>query len=133
MMFTLHQIREAHAKVSSGAAFPAFIQELIGMGVRGYSTYVSDGHTSYHGKEGFSLESEAKYAPQEIAETGNAELFRNSLKQHQEGHSNYPTFCRHCAEAGVEKWAVDTEKMTCAYYDREGREMLVEAIPRPAQ
>jgi len=133
MMFTLHDIREAHAKVSTGADFPNYVQELISLGVIGYSTYVSDGHTTYTGRDAYSLQSDAKYAAQEIAETGDPELFRTYLKDHQQGQSNYPTFCRHCAEAGVEKWTVDMGKMTCSYYDKEGDELLVEAIPQPAK
>ena len=72
LMFTLHDIKEAHAKVSTGADFPAYIEELRGMGVTGYSTYVSDGHTAYTGSEGFSLESDAKYASQDISQTADA-------------------------------------------------------------
>lgn len=52
-MFTLEQIKEAHAKVRSGADFPTYVQDLIGLGVTCYQTYVSDGHTDYFGKKGF--------------------------------------------------------------------------------
>jgi uncharacterized protein YbcV (DUF1398 family) len=32
------------------------------------------------------------------------------------------------AQSGIEKWTVDTSKMTMIFYDRAGREMLVESI-----
>ena len=130
-MFTLHQIKEAHMKVASGADFPGYVQDLIGLGVKAYSTFVSDGHTRYEGND-YHLQSDARYAPQEIAEQGDAEQFSQNLKLHQQGGSNYPTFCRHCAEAGVEKWTVDLAEMTCTYYDKAGNTMLTEKIPVPA-
>jgi len=39
------------------------------------------------------------------------------------------TFCNEAAKAGVEKWIVDTQKMTCTYYDKLGNVMLEEKIP----
>jgi hypothetical protein len=44
-MFTIEQIKAAHSKVKSGTDFPAYVQELIALGVTGYETYVADGHT----------------------------------------------------------------------------------------
>jgi uncharacterized protein YbcV (DUF1398 family) len=32
------------------------------------------------------------------------------------------------AESGVEKWTVDTNRMTMIYYDRAGNELLVEKL-----
>ena len=49
----------------------------------------------------------------------------------QQGKTDYLTVCRQAAEAGVEKWIVDLEKMTCTYYDKAGNSLLVEIIPTP--
>jgi len=46
-MFTIEQIKDAHAKVKSGADFPAYVQEVIRLGVTRYETYVADGQTHY--------------------------------------------------------------------------------------
>jgi hypothetical protein len=35
---------------------------------------------------------------------------------------------RGLASSGIEKWTVDTGPMTMTFYDRAGREMLVEQI-----
>ena len=58
-MFTLERIKAAHSKVKSGADFPAYVQELIVLGVINYETYVADGHTDYFGKNGFTISSGA--------------------------------------------------------------------------
>ena len=128
-MFTIEQITQAHSKVKSGADFPKYVQDLIEFGVLSYDLFVSDGHAKYFGKENRVLESAAKYSPLEIANDSDGEKFRNYLKIHQQGQTDYPTFCGQSAKTGVEKWTVDTVKMTCTYYDKAGNELLVETIP----
>jgi uncharacterized protein YbcV (DUF1398 family) len=129
-MFTLEQIKAAHAKVKSGADFPSYIQELIALGLIQYTQFVSDGHTVYIGKDNYKIQSDAKYPAFTISEKANAEKLKQDLKIHQQGGTNYLTFCEQAADAGVEKWVVDMDKMTCTYYDKAGTNMLAEIIPQ---
>lgn len=124
-MFTLEQIQLAHAQVKSGADFPRYIQDLKNLGVTDYTTYVSDGHAEYNG----IISSGAKYDLLTIATDSNAELFKKYLKEHQEGKSDYMTFCEQSARTGVTKWVVRIGEMTCTYYDGKGNEILQEKIP----
>lgn len=128
-MFTIEQIKAAHSKVKSGADFPAYIQDLKQLGVIFYDTYVSDGHTDYFGKNDFKTSSPAKYELLAIADLADKNQFKDDLKAHQQGKTDYPTFCRDCATSGIEKWSVCIEKMTCTYYDKAGNEILEEQIP----
>lgn len=128
-MFLLDDIREAHAKVKTGADFPKYIQELKKLGVLKYETFVDNGRTVYVGLDGYSIESLPKYATLEVSNTSMPEQFVQYLKEHQQGGSDYPTFCKQSAESGVEKWVVDISQMTCTYYDKLGDQMLQEVIP----
>lgn len=128
-MFTLNQIKAAHSKVKSGADFPQYVQDLIKLGVLKYSTYVNDGHTEFVGKNDYQIKSDAKYADMHISEESDTEKFKERLKVHQQGQTDYPTFCKDAAKNGVEKWVVDMSGMTCTYYDKAGEEMVVEEIP----
>lgn len=128
-MFTLEQIRTAHANVKSGADFPAYIQDLVRLGVTGYETYVTDGHTVFYGPDGFRIQSPAKYAPLDIAGQSDQPRFEQQLKAHQQGATDYPAFCRDSAQLGIEKWVVSMAAMTCTYYSKTGEEVLTEAIP----
>ncbi len=128
-MFTIEQIKEAHAKVKSGADFPKYIQELKALGLVSYDNYVSDGHTLYRGAGGFSLVSDAKYPAMEVADTASVERLQHALIIHQQGQTDYPTFCKQAVEAGVERWTVNTVEMTCTYFDKAGNAMVVEEIP----
>ncbi len=128
-MFTLEEIKAAHSKVKSGADFPNYVQDLIKLGVRKYDTYVSDGHTLYFGENNYQIQSEPKYSPLKIADKSDDEKFQHYLKIHQQRQTNYPTFCSHSAETGVEKWTVDMGRMTCTYYNQSNHTILEEKIP----
>jgi len=128
-MFTVEQIKAAHSKVKSGADFPSYIQDLIRLGVVFYEAYVADGHTDYFGNADFKTSSPPKYTQLKIADQSNLDQFRFDLKAHQQGKTDYFTFCSDCAKSGVEKWAVSMEEMTCSYFDKAGNKLLVEVIP----
>ncbi len=129
-MFTLQQIRTAHAKSKTGADFPAYIQALKRLGLTGYSFFVADGSAIYYGKDGYEVRGEPVFAQQPIASPADAEALLRTIRIHQQGGSNFQTFCRLAAEMGVEKWTIDMHAMTCTYYDLAGNNMLVEPIPQ---
>jgi uncharacterized protein YbcV (DUF1398 family) len=131
MIFELKEIKEAHSKVKSGADFPNYVQDLIKLGVKKYDTYVRDGHTLFFGDDNYQIQSESKYSDLNIANISDKEKFKHYLKSHQRGQTDYPTFCNHSAETGVEKWTVDMSQMTCTYYDKSNNKMLEEQIPTP--
>ncbi|RAJ00400.1 uncharacterized protein YbcV (DUF1398 family) [Chitinophaga skermanii] len=128
-MFSIDQIKIAHSKVESGADFPAYIHAIKALGVAGYETWVKDSHTDYFAANDFSISSGPMYADLSISNTAQPLQFQAYLKLHQEGGSDYYTFCQHCAETGVEKWVVSLEGMTCTYYDKAGNVVLEEKIP----
>lgn len=128
-MFTIEQIQAIHSKVKSGADFPRYVQDLIQLGVSSYDNYVDDGRAVYFGKENFTLTSKASYPLLEVALKGDKQQLEHALKIHQQGQTDYLTFCKQAAESGVEKWVVDMKQMSCAYYDRQGHLLVVETIP----
>lgn len=129
-MFTVEQIKVAHSKVKSGAEFPAYVKEIKAMGVTHYEAYVSDGHIDYHGAANYMAKVPASYEALPIADMVRPEEFKRELIAHQQGKSDFLTFIKMCADVGIEKWAICMDKMTCTYYDKSGREILVEHIPQ---
>ena len=128
-MFTIEQIKQAHSKVKSGANFPNYVQEMKRLGVSSYAHYVSDGHIQYQGANDFTISAAAKWETRHIAPEGDIDRLKHFLSIHQDGQTDYPTFCKQAAVAGVERWVVDMIKMTCIYYDKHGNEMVIEKIP----
>ncbi len=129
-MFTVEQIELAHEKVKSGADFPKYIQEIKQIGVIAFETWVKDSHTEYFGKNEYQTKSQPQYENLLIANDSDKEKFSHYLKIHQLGETDYFTFCKQCAETGIEKWFVCLDKMTCTYYDKAGSKILVEEIPQ---
>lgn len=128
-MFTVEQIELAHAKIKSGAEFPKYIQEIKSIGVSAFETWVKDSHTTYFGINDFQTKSQPKYKEMDISNHTDKEKFNQYLKSHQKGETDYFTFCKHCAETGIEKWMVNLDNMTCTYYDKAENEILVEFVP----
>jgi uncharacterized protein YbcV (DUF1398 family) len=131
-MFTIEQIEKAHSKIKSGAEFPNYIQEIKEIGVTAFETWVTDSHTKYFGEDNFQFKSEPKYEKLSISDQSDKESFIQYLKIHQKGETDYFTFCKHCAETGIEKWIVNLDRMTCTYFDKAENEILVEKIPTVA-
>lgn len=128
-MFSLQQIKDAHSRVKSGADFPLYIQELKKLGIIYYESYVIDGHTEYYGINNYNITSLPKYDTLIINRNANTKQFISDLTAHQQGKTDYQTFCNDCAKSGIEKWVVSIQEMTCTYYDKDGNKVLVETIP----
>lgn len=129
-MFTIEEIKAAHAKVKSGADFPNYIKALKYLGVIGYTTFVADGHTLFNGKNADHIASQAIYEIKNINTNVDPERFKERLRIHQIEQSDYATFCNDCAATGIDRWTVDTIDMTCIYYDLAGKNILTEFIPK---
>lgn len=128
-MFTIDQIKEAHSRVKSGADFPNYIRDLIILGVKGYDTFVHDGHVEYFGENNFRATATEKYSKLTIAQSANKERFIEFLVNHQDGQTDYLTFCNQAAQCGIAKWSVDIIEMTCTYFDQANNAILIEKIP----
>lgn len=129
MKFTLQQILDTHAKVKSGADFPQYVQELKDLGMARYTIDVSTGKTTYSDTDGAILATDLAYEPLGLSTALNKEQFAERLKLHQQGGTDYPTFCKDCADNGVAGWLLDFDKMTCTYFDAQGNDVLTEQIP----
>jgi uncharacterized protein YbcV (DUF1398 family) len=128
-MFTVEQIKAAHSKVKSGADFPKYIQDIKQLGVHAFETWVIDSYTEYFGRDEYQVKSEPMYKNLVIAGKSDKSKFTEYLKIHQQGKTDYNTFCRHCAGSGIEKWFASLNEMTCTYFDKAGNKVLVEKIP----
>jgi uncharacterized protein YbcV (DUF1398 family) len=122
-------MKAAHAKVKSGLDFPAYVQEIKQLGLSHYDFMVRDGRTLYHGSNGFQISSDPIYPAKTISAQPSPAIVKQIIADHQQGETDFLTFCSLVADAGVGKWVVDTKTMLCSYYDLSGNTMVVEPIP----
>lgn len=130
-MFTIDQIHDASKKVKSGADFPQFVQDLKTIGVTHYDNYVADGRTKYFGTNNFVVDSEPQYPSMAVSDISSADKLKHSISIHQQGQTDYPTFCRQAADAGVERWTTHMIEMTVTYVDKGKNKLTVEPISKP--
>jgi uncharacterized protein YbcV (DUF1398 family) len=127
-MFTIEQINDAHDRLGNAATFAEYVRALHAIGVDTYSSFVSDGHSEYFGTDGYTVRSPAVHEELTIAGTANREQFLEHLNLHNEQKTTYMEMSRGLAESGVERWTVDTKRMSMTFYDKAGNELLVESI-----
>ncbi|PTR01131.1 uncharacterized protein YbcV (DUF1398 family) [Mucilaginibacter yixingensis] len=128
-MFTLEQLKAAHAKVKSGADFPRYIQEIKALGLITYVYNLADGSTTYYGANGHQVSAPAIYPPKTINSEALADQLRYTIAIHQQGQTDFLTFCTQAAASGVKQWVIDTVQMACIYQDVNGNNMVIEPIP----
>ena len=66
----------------------------------------------------------------QIAETSRREEFIEHLNLHNQHKTTYTEMSKGLAESGIEKWTVDTNRMTLTFYDKAGTKMQIEAIDK---
>jgi uncharacterized protein YbcV (DUF1398 family) len=127
-MFTLDQINDIHERLGKQATLPEYLRALKAIGVDTYDSFITDGHSEYFGKDNQKVVSSPVHKKLTIANTSNQESLLKHLSLHNQGKTDYMEMSQGLADSGTEKWSFDTSKMTITYYDKEGREMLVEAV-----
>lgn len=128
-MFTKEQIIAAQSNVKSGADFPTLVQAFKKMGVLYYEHLVGEERNVFFGDNDHSVSIDYGKPPLTVNDHSSAEKLRLALKIHQAGQTDYPTFCKESADAGVEKWVSDLQKMTVTYLDKKGHALVTENIP----
>ena len=93
-------MKAAHAKVKSGADFPAYVQEIKQLGLLRYDFMVRDGRTVYHGANGFELIGDPVYPGKASAVQASPAALRRIIAETQQGKSDFPAFCSGAAAAG---------------------------------
>lgn len=127
-MFTLKQLNDAHSKVKTGADFANYVKEIKALGLKSYEFIVSDGSIVYHGDLEQKIISGPIYETLSINPNSSSEKLQLSISIHQQGKTDFTTFCKQAAEAGVEKWVIDTKQMVCSYFDLKGKSLIAESI-----
>jgi uncharacterized protein YbcV (DUF1398 family) len=127
-MFTIEQIEDLHARFGSAKTFAEYVQALMALGIERYDSYLTDGHSEYFGQGGEKVVSLPVHEAFAVAETSQREAFLEHLRRHEQRQTTYLEMSMGLAQSGIEKWTVDTSRMTMTFYDKSGTEMLVEQI-----
>ncbi len=125
-MFTIEEIENLHLASEKGMDFIEFLNKLKEMNVEYYDFYVSDGRYKYTHIDGDSIETKPLYEKKEISTVSNVGMLKQSVKVHQNGDTDFLTFCRQASESGVMIWRVEITNLRVTYLGHDFGELLVE-------
>lgn len=128
VMFTIEQINDLHTRLGSARTLREYLLALKELGVERYDSYLVDGHSEYFGHGGHTVVSPPVHEVLPVAQTTQRDAFLEHLRRHERRETTYLEMSRGLAESGIEKWTFDTLRMTMAFYDKAGTEILVEPI-----
>lgn len=127
-MFSIEEIDELHRRLGTAKTLSEYVRALKAIGVAHYDSYLFDGHSEYFGHGGEKVVSPPAHEVLNVAETGQRDAFLEHLRRHERRQTTYLEMSIGLAQSGIEKWTVDTGRMTMTFYDKTGQEMLIESI-----
>ncbi|HAR4501080.1 TPA: DUF1398 domain-containing protein [Staphylococcus aureus] len=126
---TLSAIQQAHQQFT-GVDFPKLFKAFKDMGMTYNIVNIQDGTATYvHQSEDDIVTSSIK-SNHPVAPRSNQSIVQDVLTRHQQGQTDFETFCDEMAEAGIYKWHIDIQAGTCTYIDLKEQAIISELIPQ---
>ena len=129
MAFKLSAIQQAHQQFT-GVDFPKLFKAFKNMGMTYNIVNIQDGTATYvHQSEDDIVTSSVK-SNHPVAPSSNQSIVQDVLTRHQQGQTDFETFCDEMAQAGIYKWHIDIQAGTCTYIDLQEQAIISELIPQ---
>ncbi|HCY7997479.1 TPA: DUF1398 family protein [Staphylococcus aureus] len=129
MAFKLSAIQQAHQQFT-GVDFPKLFKAFKDMGMTYNTVNIQDGTATYvHQSEDDIVTSSVK-SNHPVAPSSNQSIVQDVLTRHQQGQTDFETFCDEMAQAGIYKWHIDIQAGTCTYIDLQEQAIISELIPQ---
>lgn len=129
MAFKLSAIQQAHQQFT-GVDFPKLFKAFKDMGMTYNIVNIQDGTATYlHQSEDDIVTSSVK-SNHPVAPSSNQSIVQDVLTRHQQGQTDFETFCDEMAQAGIYKWHIDIQAGTCTYIDLQEQAIISELIPQ---
>lgn len=129
MAFKLSTIQQAHQQFT-GVDFPKLFKAFKDMGMTYNIVNIQDGTATYvHQSEDDIVTSSVK-SNHPVAPSSNQSIVQDVLTRHQQGQTDFETFCDEMAQAGIYKWHIDIQAGTCTYIDLQEQAIISELIPQ---
>ncbi|HDB5872182.1 TPA: DUF1398 family protein [Staphylococcus aureus] len=129
MAFKLSAIQQAHQQFT-GVDFPKLFKAFKDMGMTYNIVNIQDGTATYvHQSEDDIVTSSVK-SNHPVAPSSNQSIVQDVLTRHQQGQTDFETFCDEMAQAGIYKWHIDIQAGTCTHIDLQEQAIISELIPQ---
>ncbi|WP_370287069.1 DUF1398 family protein [Pseudooceanicola nanhaiensis] len=121
--FTMADIEKAHAVVDPDGVND-YLTALRQLGVAYYVSHICDGHSDFYDAAGNKLSTAPIHDRLTVAERVDPKAAKLALGQHGRGETDYLTFARQLADAGIETWLMDPRARTCTFCCRAGEKLF---------
>lgn len=128
MEFSLESIHRAQ-NLFTGPDFPKLVREYRKMGIVTNIYNIEIGLVIYENKNGKQIKDSGIKVNFEIIPSAVYIDALLSLQKNQKGESDFLSFCNEIGKAGIYKWVVNLENMTCNYYDKKETIVISENVP----
>ncbi len=129
MAFTLSAIQQAHQQFT-GVDFPKLFKAFKDMGMTYNIVNIQDGTATYVHQSKDDIVTSSVKSNHPVAQKSNKTIVQDVLTRHQQGQTDFETFCDEMAEAGIYKWHIDIQAGTCTYIDLKEQAIISELIPQ---
>ncbi|MBO1198701.1 DUF1398 family protein [Staphylococcus simiae] len=129
MEFSLSAIEQAHQQYT-GVDFPKLFAAFKDMGMTYNTVNIQKGIATYIHPMEEDVIAESVKANSNIAGIADVKVVQDVLIRHQQGQTDFPTFCNEIAQAGIYKWLIDINQGTCTYLDLQDNAIVSEQIPQ---
>jgi len=127
-MITLkeEQLEDARSKAKN---YPDLVQKLKAIEIKGYVFEVASQIIIYrYTDETFLIQNHSENRNLKINSEFNGEKVKEAITNNQKGLTDFPTFLKEIAEAGIKVYDADFEEMVVSYYGTKN--LHVEIIPQ---
>lgn len=116
-------------KKSEGQAYPYLVKNLKAVGVDHYEVKVATHNRTFTNINGDTLIVAGEFPEIDPAETFQLDAVKAALKRSQEGLTDYPTFLKEIAAAGIHTYLADLAGMKIIYQGPNSEYEYEESIP----
>lgn len=113
---------------SESNGFVELVSNLKDIGVIRFVVDAKTASMVYYGNQNEVIEEQGPFNF-EIGKQINISAFRVSLKAHQRGETDFPTWLSDTTKYGIASWEVLLLEKTCTYFDCDHNALYVEKIP----
>ena len=114
---------------SEGQPYPYLVKNLKAVGIENYVVKVGNHKCTYTNQNGTTLIITTDLPEIEPAETFELEAVKAAIKRTQEGLTDYPTFLKEIAAAGIHTYVADLTGMKVIYQGPNSEYEYEESIP----
>jgi uncharacterized protein YbcV (DUF1398 family) len=115
---------------AKGLSYPQYVQKLKEIGVANFEVRVKNHNRKFTSQNGEDVLLTGDLPLVDCADNFNLEAVKEAVRRTQNGLTDYPSFLREIAAAGVHNYLADLGAMKILYLGANASDLYTEVIPK---